>query len=102
MYATEVAEVASVAPAGSTSALYVQLCPALTDVYSPRFVFAVTAPSIKPSELAAIADTTTLVWPLNAMRVPPKPLNESAPLLAVETRVQVLPASVERKIPNPK
>jgi hypothetical protein len=74
----------------------------MTDVYKPRLVFAVTAPSISPSELVPIADTTTLVWPLNAMRVPPKPLNESAPLLAVETRVQVLPASVERKIPKPK
>ena len=68
-------------------------------------VVAVTAPSIRPSELVAIAETTTFVCPfavLKAMRVPPSPLKESAPLLALEIRFQVLPASLERKMPKPK
>ncbi len=66
---------------------------------------AVTAPSTKPSEVVAIAATTVFVCPLavlNAMRVPPSPLNDSAPLLAVGIRVQVLPALAERKMPRPK
>src|SRR5579871_5255013 len=36
------------------------------------------------------------------MRVPPRPLNESAPLLAVGMRAHVLPASLERRMPSPK
>ena len=40
-----------------------------------------TAPSIRPSDVVAIAATTVFVCPLavlNAMRVPPRPLKESA------------------------
>jgi hypothetical protein len=39
---------------------------------------------------------------LKAILVPPSPLKESAPLFAVEINIQVLPALVDRKIPNPK
>jgi hypothetical protein len=66
---------------------------------------AVTAPSTIPSEVVAIAETTVFVCPvalLKAMRVPPRPLNETAPLFAVEINVHVLPASVERRMPSPK
>jgi len=58
-----------------------------------------------PSEVVAMAETTVFICPLavlNAMRVPPKPLNESAPLLAVEISVQAPPAFVERRMPMPK
>jgi hypothetical protein len=68
-------------------------------------VSAVTAPSTRPSELVAIAETTVLVWPLalpKTMRVPPSPLNESAPPFAVEVKLQLAPAFVDRKMPNPK
>jgi hypothetical protein len=68
-------------------------------------VFAVTAPSTIPSDVVAIADTTVFTWllaVLNAMRVPPSPLKESVPVFAVEISVQVMPASVERRMPRPK
>jgi hypothetical protein len=45
---------------------------------------------------------TTILAELNAMRVPPRPLKESAPALALRIRVQVLQASVERRMPRPK
>ena len=52
-----------------------------------------------------MAATTVLVCPVavpKAMRVPPRPLNDSVPLLAEEIRVQVVPASAERRMPRPK
>ena len=64
-------------------------------------VLAVTAPASTPSEVVAMADTTVLAV-LNAMRVPPRPLNDSAPPFAVAIWVQVLPPSAERKMPRPK
>ncbi len=56
-----------------------------------------SAPSVRPSGVAAIAATTVPVAPLavlKAMRAAPRPLKESVPtaLLAVEISVQVLPA----------
>ena len=51
-----------------------------------------------------IAETTVLAAPavLNAMRVPPRPLKESAPPFAVGINVHVLPPSAERRMPRPK
>src|SRR5258708_20551532 len=48
-----------------------------------------------------MADTTVLAV-LKAMRVPPSPLKEREPLLAVGMSVQVFPASLERRMPRPK
>ncbi len=39
---------------------------------------------------------------LNAIRVPPRPLKDNAPLLAVRIRFQSVPALVERRMPRPK
>src|ERR1035438_6196576 len=58
-----------------------------------------------PSEVVAMAATTVFICPLavlNAMRVPPRPLKDSAPPLAVGIRAHVVPASAERKMPRPK
>ena len=56
-----------------------------------------------PSALVPIAETTVrLLRVANAIRVPPRPANESASLFALDARVQLFPASVERKIPSPK
>ena len=65
-------------------------------------MFVVTAPSITPSYEVAVAETTVFVCPvkeLNAMRVPPRPLNDKAPPFAAGISVQVAPALVERKMP---
>lgn len=65
----------------------------------------VSAPATSPSELAAIAATAVFVCPLvvsNAIRAPPRPLKDKAPLLAVEIKVQVLPPLAERRMPRPK
>src|SRR3954447_1121764 len=95
LYETLVAEVASIAPPGSDNALNIQLSPVSSEVYSPRLVALVDAPSMIPSDVEVIAATTVFIFPaavLKARRAPPSPANDRAPLFEVGITFHVLPA----------